>query len=767
MTKEQAIAELKGCLKDYLETRGIDTRQNFRCLNPDHEDKHPSMGFNANKNQVHCFSCEASYDIIDLIRLEFNCDFNEALKRGCEIYHIDYHSDRAPSQPPQSQAELERERQERATKNAEIKARERATREKRRLELKAEFEAAQPATEHAYLKEKQVRNDGTLRIDKDGALLIPLYGANGRFKTYQRIFAETPPDGQRKRLAKGEGLKTGSFHVIGGSKLQHGENVILAEGYATAATIQELIGDRYRVVMGIDAGNLLSATDEINTKFLPTIFVAADDDRGKHEDTGENPGVKAAEKCCYRGALGYFIPPFSAFDRAAGLSDWNDYFCKYGADATREALLKAIKENLITPYTRDFAQEAIDRAKEAAQHEQPVLDVDFIDTQADSIEVNIDEQSTEQNPDFSDEESARLASEAEQYSQPDDNNFYGDFNNPTPEAVITKADRQDTGQILNNPQQGGIIRVKLINANELLKKEFPPVKWAVEGILPMGLSLLAGSPKIGKSFLSLQLSLAVALGGVALGKIQVKRGSVLNLALEDPERRLKERILNSGLDAKSADLSRLDLVTELAKQNDGGMAFIKSWLDNHSDARLVVIDTLQKFRQPKQSKGDIYGADYTCMEELKQLADDYSVPFLIIHHFRKAKKSEDSGDWVDNFLGTTGLAGAADTLLSLTRQRGQDAGILKITGRDIEEAELALKRDEFGWILEGEAAEFKLSDNEKRIVNFLKENGGKTPKEIAEALGLESDEEKTGLRVKLGRMVSKNKISKTGMSYFA
>jgi len=86
MTWEQAIAELKGYLKDYLEARGIDTRQNFRCLNPHHEDKHPSMGFDKANNQVHCFSCSAKYDVIDLISLDYNCDFNEALNSGCEMY---------------------------------------------------------------------------------------------------------------------------------------------------------------------------------------------------------------------------------------------------------------------------------------------------------------------------------------------------------------------------------------------------------------------------------------------------------------------------------------------------------------------------------------------------------------------------------------------------------------------------------------------------------------------------------------------------------
>jgi len=330
----------------------------------------------------------------------------------------------------------------------------------------------------------------------------------------------------------------------------------------------------------------------------------------------------------------------------------------------------------------------------------------------------------------------------------------GDFNNPQTSDADMKISEQE-------PEH--IIRVKCINANDLLRKELPPVKWTIEVILPTGLSLLGGSPKIGKSILSLHFSLAAALGGMALGKIPVERGSALYLALEDPERRLKDRLLNSGIKS-DADLSKLDLVTEIPKQNGGGMDWIKKWLDAHSDARLVIIDTLQKFRTPKTKNGDIYAADYAAMEGLKLLADDYSVQFLVIHHNRKTSKDNSSVDWVDNFLGTTGLSGAADTLLSLTRARGQwqNMAIFKFTGRDVEERELALELNEFGWILKGDAAEFNLTEKERCIVNFLKEKGSKTPKEIADALGLNNHI----LRTELQRMADKGKLSKTGFSYF-
>ncbi|MBQ6909982.1 MAG: AAA family ATPase [Synergistaceae bacterium] len=662
------------------------------------------------------------------IKWKFDSEVLKADKKYSALYNI--------MQTPEFKAEAERIRQEREAKEAAEKL-------KATNKAKAEWDGAQPATdEHAYLKRKNVKSYG-LKVNREDALLVDFYNVEQEFKGTQRIFKDgfkPYADGCDKR---------GAFHIMDGEPIIDKEGIILAEGYATAASIHDCIGSDYKVlmpdniiyncyhvIMAIDCYNLLPVAKAIKSQYPNvTITIAADNDEFKHENTdGKNPGVDHAIECCKAGYAKNYIT-IDKNETNDGLTDWNDYYCKYGREATKQALIDALHAPL-----------------------KP---------------VNIEAQAEAQTPNYSDEEIAQMYAEYAAQSN-DTGDFYGDYDNPQPsEAPVKKIEPEVSGEIdnqrvENNFELGKFAgRVKCINGNELLKKEFPPVKWAVQGILPMGLSLLAGSPKIGKSFLSLQLSLAVALGGVALGKIPVERGSALYLALEDPERRLKERMLNSGIDIETADLSKLDLVTELPRQDNGGAAFIKSWLDSHSDARLVIIDTLQKFRRAKQSKGDLYGADYNCMEGLKQLADAYTVPFLVIHHFRKTKKSEDSGDWVDNFLGTTGLAGAADTLLSLTRQRGQDVGILQLTGRDVTEAEFALKRDEFGWILEGDATEFCLSESERRIINFLKENGGKKPKEIADALGLESDEEKTGLRVKLGRMVSKNKISKTGILYFA
>lgn len=302
-------------------------------------------------------------------------------------------------------------------------------------------------------------------------------------------------------------------------------------------------------------------------------------------------------------------------------------------------------------------------------------------------------------------------------------------------------------------------RVEQINASDLMKMVFPPVKWAVDGFLPMGCSILCGGPKVGKSILSLHLALSVAIGGHALGKIPVERGSVAYLALEDRPWRLQERILGSDI-SPDADLSKLTLVTEIPRQHEGGLEWLEWWLEAHDDARLVIIDTLQKFRKQHNGKGDRYGDDYDAIGAIKKVADAYSVPLLIVHHLKKAKDEE---DWLNEISGTQGIAGAADTLLSLKRARSSNTGILHRTGRDVEEVDLAMTLDGFGWRLEGAAEEYTMPDEKRRIVEYLQKHESQTPKEIAEALGLKPNT----ARQKLLRMSKEGLINGYCGKYWA
>lgn len=249
-------------------------------------------------------------------------------------------------------------------------------------------------------------------------------------------------------------------------------------------------------------------------------------------------------------------------------------------------------------------------------------------------------------------------------------------------------------------------RYAVHNAYALLGVEIPEARFAVPGLITEGLNLLAGKPKMGKSWIALGLGLAISGGGAALGSIDCTAGDVLYLALEDSPRRLQSRLRLLGA---TFGADRLTLVSAPGKGNKpfpranvGGLAWIDGWLADHPDARLVIIDTLAMFRSPRSKNGDIYLEDYAAASEIKQLADSYSVAFLIIHHLNKGA----DGDFVQAVSGSTGITGAADGIIVMDRERNNANAVLKVTGRDIEEKEYQLIERGVGrWQTTEDAAE--------------------------------------------------------------
>lgn len=255
---------------------------------------------------------------------------------------------------------------------------------------------------------------------------------------------------------------------------------------------------------------------------------------------------------------------------------------------------------------------------------------------------------------------------------------------------------------------------------QLCAEDLPEVSCAVANLLPEGLAVLAGKPKMGKSFMSFNIGVAIAQGGIVMGDIPVDEGDVLILALEDNKRRLKKRLLQ--MLAGDAPPERLHMETEWPREDEGGLDLLDQWLGLHAGTKLVVIDTLARFRR---SDGDRkYQDDYAAIAGLAHLAGLHQVCILLITHFRKAI-SED-GDWVDNITGTLGIAGAADTLLGLTRSRNGHDAILHVTGRDVEPQDLALRWNGIvaQWHIEGKADEYQMGQETTKLLAVLIEIGG-------------------------------------------
>jgi hypothetical protein len=232
----------------------------------------------------------------------------------------------------------------------------------------------------------------------------------------------------------------------------------------------------------------------------------------------------------------------------------------------------------------------------------------------------------------------------------------------------------------------------------------------------------------------MNLGVAIASGGMALGSIRVDEGDVLYLALEDNGRRLQSR-LRMVLQGDTAP-ARLTLATECPTLHDGGRERITGWLDAHPDARLVVVDVFARMRGTTARGADKYESDYRAVADLKAIADLYDVAMILVHHTRKTE----ADDYLDSVSGSQGLAGAADGVAILARSRGAAAAVLKITGRDVTEADHALDFDAptGTWkILAGPASDYSQSAQRRQILNHLRDFEGDGPKAIAAATGLD------------------------------
>jgi hypothetical protein len=310
----------------------------------------------------------------------------------------------------------------------------------------------------------------------------------------------------------------------------------------------------------------------------------------------------------------------------------------------------------------------------------------------------------------------------------------------------------------------------LITARALQSKQFKPVRIILPKLIPEGVTLLAGKPKVGKSWLALDVCLAVAdESRFVLGDTRPVHGNALYLALEDNERRLHWRI-KKIVQGQPQWPEWLDLRTEWRRVDEGGLEDIEAWCQSVKQPRLIWIDTLPKIR-PLGLKGreQAYAADYRAMEGLQALAGRRQLGIVVNAHLRKAASEDDP---IDDINGTLGLTGAADTAIVLKRQSGMVKIYLR--GRDIEEAELAAEfnRETCRWRIVGGAEEAFRSQERQAVIAALKEAGtDKTGKPNAmtldDILAATERSDRSALRSLLHKMRKANEVVSPRVGYHA
>ena len=239
---------------------------------------------------------------------------------------------------------------------------------------------------------------------------------------------------------------------------------------------------------------------------------------------------------------------------------------------------------------------------------------------------------------------------------------------------------------------------------DLCRREIPKPSFLIDSLIAPGLTILASPPKFGKSWMSLDMCISVATGTDFMG-LRTSQTGVFYLAMEDGDYRLQQRgrIVNGGRPLPS----NLTVIKEAPILDAGFLKRLKATIDHSSFmVGLVVIDTLQKIRGAAKRNEGVYGYDYRELGDLQKFAMKENLAIVLVHHLNKGK--DDGRDSIARINGSTGISGAADTLITLTRSKRDDIETrMEITGRDVPARTLIIQFDEstHRWICLGRATD--------------------------------------------------------------
>ncbi len=320
----------------------------------------------------------------------------------------------------------------------------------------------------------------------------------------------------------------------------------------------------------------------------------------------------------------------------------------------------------------------------------------------------------------------KTASETVIKAKPDSSHWQDDLRavlDRLPDQAVSRKMRQVLADLARRNELGIdpdflLPPLRTIDSVDILTKEFPDPVWAIPGIVPAGLTVIAGRPKIGKSWLTMQIALAVATGGAALGE-RIERGRVLYLALEDSERRLQKRMAAQGWPTDARDAVKFILYSDFRDQieflNSGGGSRLAKHVEQEG-YRLLVIDTLSKAIKGDQNDN----AEMTAaIAPIHATVNALDIAGIVVHHHAKPKGTDPNP--VDDLMGSSAIAGVADTIIGLYKEQGKAGAKLAVTGRDVEEHTLQLKWDIefFCWQNEGDANEITITEQRQKILDML------------------------------------------------
>ena len=305
------------------------------------------------------------------------------------------------------------------------------------------------------------------------------------------------------------------------------------------------------------------------------------------------------------------------------------------------------------------------------------------------------------------------------------------------EAAIRAASAEMRKLLALDPSQPPL---ELQNGHDILTTDYPDPNWAIPHMLPTGLTIMAGKPKLGKSWLSLQIALAVAAGGYVFDR-KVEQGKVLYLALEDNKRRLKSRMQAQGwLDENAAHCDYM-VMSEFKEQigdlSEGGNEILARQIAMVG-YRLVIIDTMSRAFSTNNILKDSNKSQevVNAMGPIQEMAIEQDCAVVFVDHHNKVA-GVSGEDAINDIMGSISKGGVADTAWGLYRERGKTEAKLQITGRDIDEVTLAVKFDKLTgcWQSVGDYYALNITQRRQEILDYIELVKEATCTNVARELG--------------------------------
>ena len=289
---------------------------------------------------------------------------------------------------------------------------------------------------------------------------------------------------------------------------------------------------------------------------------------------------------------------------------------------------------------------------------------------------------------------------------------------------------------------------------ELIDTDLPPVRWFVPDLIPAGMIFLGGRPKVGKSWLALQLAVAVSTGGKFLDK-QVPQGSVLYMALEDSETRLKDRTQKMNIPRTAA----IEFEQNWKPLHEGGLDDLLIEIERNNP-QLIIMDTFLRVTRGLKDEADKVSP---ITDRLQRMAIERQILILIVDHTRKP--SGIFADPIDDLIGSTAKAANADGVMVLYKAQGKPGAVLKSRAKETGDIEIPVSFDVNTWCWQAQSPDIELTDRRAEILSTLEDIGSSTAQKIATLLG--QDYSNTRKRLQDLALAGKVKIvHKDGKTYY-